>query len=53
MLDLESASLSDLALAASGLGEDILAVIAGDDGLGVTEDDIGLVAASALDIHEV
>ena len=53
MLDLESASLCDLALTTGGLGEDVLAVVAGDDGLGVTEDDVGLVAASTLDIHEV
>ena len=53
MFDFECAAFGDLALAAGGLGEDILAVVAGDDGLGMAEDDVGLVAAPALDIHEV
>lgn len=53
MLDFKGASLGDLALAAGGLGEDVLAVIAGDDGLGVAEDDVGFAAAAALDVHEV
>lgn len=53
MLDFKGTSFSNFALAAGGLGEDILAVVAGDDGLSMAEDNIGLVAAPALDVHEV
>ena len=53
MLDFESASFSDFAFSSSGLGEDILAIIAGDHGLSVAEDNVGLAASSALDVHEV
>ena len=53
MLDLESRSFSDFALPTCGLGEYVLAVVAGDDGLGVAEDNVGFIAASALDIHEI
>ena len=52
-LDLERAAFSKFALAAGGLAEDVLAVVAGNDGLGMAEDDCGLVASSALDVHEV
>ena len=53
VLDFESRSFSDLALSASRLGQYVFAVVAGDDGLGVAEDNVGFIAASALDIHEV
>ena len=53
VFDFEGAALSEFALSAGGLAEDVLAVAAGDDGLGMAEDDSGLVAASALDVHEV
>ena len=53
MLDLESASFSNLALATGGLSEDILAVIAGDHWLGMAKHNIGLAASSTLHIHEV
>ena len=49
----EGASFSKFALSSSGFAEDVLAVVAGHDGLGVAEDDGGLVAASALHVHEV
>ena len=53
VFDLEGAALSQLALASCWFAEDVLAVVAGYDGLGMAEDDGCLVAASALDIHEV
>lgn len=53
MFNLKSTAFSDLAFPASRLGEDILAVIASNDGLRMAEHNIGLIAASALDIHEV
>ena len=52
-LDLESASFSEFALSSGRFTEDVLAIVAGNDGLGVAEDDSSLVAASALDVHEV
>lgn len=52
-LDLESTSLGQFALASCGFTEDVLAIVAGNDGLGVAEDNGSLVATSALDIHEV
>jgi hypothetical protein len=52
-LDLESTSLGEFALSSCGFTEDVLAVVAGNDGLSMAEDNGSLVAASALDIHEV
>ena len=52
-LDLKGAAFSELALASSGLGENVLAVVAGNNGLGMAEDNSGLVAAAALDVHEI
>lgn len=51
--DLKGAALSELALASSGFGEDVFAVVAGNYSLGMTEDHSGLVAASAFDVHEI
>lgn len=51
--DFECAALCEFALAACRFGEDVLAVVAGDYGLGVAEDHGGFVASSALDVHEV
>ncbi len=53
MFNFESAALSNFALASSGLGENVLAIVAGNDGLSMTEHNVGLAAASTLDIHEV
>lgn len=53
VLNFEGAAICDFALASCGLGEDILAVVASYHRLGMTEYDIGLVASSALYIHEV
>lgn len=52
-LDLESAAEGKLAFASGGLAENVLAVIAGNDGLSMTEDSAGTVATSALNVHEV
>lgn len=49
----EGTSLGKFALASCGFAEDVFAVVAGDDGLGVAEDDGCFVAASALDVHEI
>lgn len=49
----ECTAFGEFALSSSWLGEDVFAVVAGDDGLGMAEDDCSLVAASTLDIHEV
>jgi hypothetical protein len=51
--DLEGAALCEFALAACGLGQDVLAVVASDHSLGVAEDDRCFVAPPALHIHEV
>ena len=53
MFNFESAALGDFALASGGLGQNVLAVVAGDHGLGVAEDHGGLAASSAPNIHEV
>ena len=52
-LDFEGTAFGELTLSSSGLGENVLTVIACDNGLGMTEDDGSFVAASALDIHEI
>ena len=51
--DFECASFCQFALAAGWLAENILAVVASNNGLGMAEDDCSLVAASTLDVHEV
>ena len=53
MLDFESTSFCDFAFSSSGLCEDIFTVIAGNNRLGMAEDNIGLVAASTSDIHKI
>lgn len=53
MLDFEGTTLCDFALSTGGLGENILAVVTGDHGLGMAENNISFIAASAFDIHEV
>lgn len=53
VLNFEGAAVCDFALASGGLGEDIFAVVAGNDRLGMAEHHIGFAASSALDIHEV
>lgn len=53
IFDFESASFSEFAFTSWWLGEDVFTVVAGDDWLGVAEHDWGLVASSALDVHEV
>lgn len=52
-LDFECATLGEFALSAGGLAENVFAVIAGNYDLGVTENGGGLVASSALDVHEI
>ena len=53
MLDLEGASFGNFAFPSGWLGENVLAVIAGNDWLGVAEHNIGFAASSAFDVHEV
>ena len=53
VLNFEGTTLCDFALSAGGLGEYVFAVVAGNDWLGVTEYNVGLVAASAFYIHEI
>ena len=53
VLDLEGTALGQLALSTCGFGENVLAVVAGDDGLGMAEDNSSLVASSTLDVHKV
>ena len=53
IFDFEGGSFGEFALPSCGFTEDVLAIVAGDHGLGVAEDHCGLVAASALDVHEV
>jgi hypothetical protein len=45
--------VSELAFSTSGLAENVLAGVAGDDSLGMTENDAGSVTATALNIHEI
>ena len=51
--DFESASFSEFAFSTWWFGEDVFTVVASDNWLGVTEDSGGLVASSALNVHEV
>ena len=53
MLDFECASLCDFALSSGWLGQDILAVVAGNDRLGMAEDYVCFVTSSTSDIHEI
>ena len=53
MFNFECTSLCDFAFSSCWLGQDVLAVVAGYDGLGMTEHNIGFVAAAASDVHEV
>ena len=53
VLDLESGSFGEFALAAGGLAEDILAVIAGHKNLGMTEQNGSFIATTTFNIHEV
>ena len=53
VLDFECASLSKLAFSTGWFGQDVFAVVACDDGLGMTEDDCGFVASATSDVHEV
>lgn len=52
-LDLEGTAEGELALSTGWLAQDVLAVIAGNNGLCMAEDGAGTVAASALHVHEV
>lgn len=51
--DFESTAFCEFALASGWFREDVFAVVAGDDVLGVTEDDSCFIASSAFDIHKV
>ena len=51
--DFESTAFGEFAFTSCGLTEDVFAVVAGDDGLGVAEDHGSFVASSAFDVHEV
>jgi hypothetical protein len=53
MLDFEGTTLSDFTFSTGGLGEDILAVVTGNHGLGMAENNVSFVATSAFNIHEV
>jgi hypothetical protein len=51
--DFKGATLCEFAFSTCGFTEDIFAVVAGNYGLGMTEDDCSFVAASALNVHEI
>ena len=53
IFDFESTSFCQFAFSACWFTQDVLAVVACHYCLGVTEDDCSLVAASALDVHEI
>ena len=53
IFDFEGGSFGEFTLPSCGFTEDVLAVVACHYSLGVTEDDCSLVAASALDVHEI
>jgi hypothetical protein len=52
-LNFKCAAFSKFAFSTCGFTENIFAVVAGDYGLSVTEDDCSFVAASALNVHEI
>ena len=49
----KSTAFCEFAFASCGFTENVFAVVAGDNGLGVAEDNSSLIAASALDVHEI
>lgn len=51
--NLKSASFSKFTFSTSWLAEYVFTVIAGNNGLSMTEYNSGLIASSTLDIHEV
>ena len=53
IFDFECRSFGEFALPSCRFTENVLAIVAGDYGLGVAEDYCGLVAASAFDVHEI
>ena len=53
MLNFEGTSLGDQAFSPSWLSQNIFAVVAGNDTLGMAEHHSGLAAPTALDIHEI
>ena len=53
MFDFECTSFSNFTFSSSWLGEDILTVVTGDHRLGMTENNVGVVASPTSDIHEV
>jgi len=53
MLNFKGTSLSNLAFATSGFSQNILAIIACNNRLGMAENNISLAATSTLDIHEI
>jgi len=52
-LNFECTAFGQFAFASSGFAQDVLAVVAGHDGLGMAEYHCSLVAASTFYIHEV
>ena len=53
VFNFESASFGDHAFSTCGFCENVLAVVAGDDGLSMAEDDISLTASTALNVHKI
>lgn len=53
VLDFESASFCDLTFPTGWFCQNILTIVAGNDSLCMTKDDICFTASSALDIHEI
>ena len=53
MFNFKGASFGDFALSSGGFGQHILAVVAGDDRLGMAENHSGFAAASTSHIHEI
>ena len=53
ILDLESWTFGEFALASGGFAENVLAVVAGDDGLSVAEQNGSLITTTAFDVHVV
>jgi roadblock/LC7 domain-containing protein len=49
----KSTAFGEFAFASCGFTENIFAVVAGDYGLCVAEDDGSFVAAATLDVHEI
>ncbi len=53
MFNFESTSFSDFAFPTCRLSEYILAIVTGNYGLSMAKNNIGLVASSAFNVHEV